>query len=180
MLRTTAPGREAAAGHACRTCLTPCIGWPLQSPGPIAWPSLPSASRRCRPWWLGMSGCRPISTRFAASSYGPRMTDDLPLARRAHRALEPIHTLVYFVPEGAERYEALGVTDDMRGYFASRSAPLGVVPAEVVVATFYNFSPTHVAKAIPSVWEVTAPQQVLAARLEVADAALTRLLGADI
>jgi len=108
------------------------------------------------------------------------MTDDLPLARRAHRALEPIHTLVYFVPEGAERYDALGVTGGMRGYFASRSAPLGVVPAEVVVATFYNFSPTHVAKAIPSVWDVTTPAQVLDARLEVADAALRRLLADDL
>src|SRR3954452_6054085 len=180
MLRTTAPGREAAVGHACRTCLTPCIGWPLQSPGPIAWLSLPSTSGRCRPWWLRLSCCRPISTRLVAPSYGPRMTDDLPLARRAHRALEPIHTLVYFVPEGAERYDALGVTGGMRGYFASRSAPLGIVPAEVVVATFYNFSPTHVAKAIPSVWDVTTPPQVLNARLEVADAALRRLLGDDI
>lgn len=108
------------------------------------------------------------------------MTDDLPLARRAHRALEPIHTLVYFVPEGAERYEALGVTGGMRRYFASRSAPLGMVPAEVVVATFYNFSPTHVAKAIPSVWDVTTPQQMLTARLDVVDAALRRLLGDDV
>jgi len=105
------------------------------------------------------------------------MTDDKPLARRAHRVLEPIHTLVYFVPEGGERYSALGVTGGMRGYFASRSAPLGVVPAEVVVATFYNFSPTHVAKAIPSVWEATSPGQMLAARLDVVDAALRRLLG---
>jgi hypothetical protein len=108
------------------------------------------------------------------------MTDDLPLARQAHRALEPIHTLVYFVPEAGERYSALGVTGGMRGYFASRSAALGVVPAEVVVATFYNFSPTHVAKAIPSVWDVTTPEQALEARLDVVDAALTRLLGEDI
>ena len=108
------------------------------------------------------------------------MTDDLPLARRAHRALEPIHTLVYFVPEGGERYGALGVDGGMRGYFASRSAAFGVVPTEVVVATFFNFSPTHVAKAIPSVWDVTTPQQMLTARLEVVDAALQRLLGDDI
>ena len=114
---------------------------------------------------------------FGAPSYGPRMTDDKPLARRAHRVLEPIHTLIYFVPEGGERYAALGVTGGMRGYFASRSAALGVVPAEVVVATFYNFSPTHVAKAIPSVWEATTPEQVLAARLDAVDAALQRLLG---
>jgi len=108
------------------------------------------------------------------------MTDDTSLPRRAHRALEPIHTLVYFVPEAAPRYAALGVKGGARGYFASRSAPLGVVPAEVVVATFYNFSPTHVAKAIPSVWDVTTPERMTAARLEVADSALARLLGEDI
>src|SRR5947209_8341590 len=105
------------------------------------------------------------------------MSDDPNLARQAHRALEPIHTLVYFVPEAAERYAALGVTGGMRGYFASRSAPLGLVPAEVVVATFYNFSPTHVAKAIPSVWEATTPEQVIAARFDVVDVAMRRLLG---
>src|SRR5512146_735149 len=87
------------------------------------------------------------------------------LARAAHRALEPIHTLIYFVPEAGERYAALGVTGGMRPYIASRSAPLGQVPAEVVVATFYNFAPKQVAKAIPSVWESTTPEKVLAARL---------------
>ena len=105
------------------------------------------------------------------------MTDKSPLARRAHKVLEPLHTPIYFVPEGGERYTALGIKGGMRGYFASRSAPLGVVPAEVVVATFYNFAPAQVAKAIPSVWDVTTPEQVLAARLDAADATFTRLLG---
>src|SRR5438309_2493591 len=122
----------------------------------------------------------PTNIRPRAASYRPRMTDDMPLARQAHRALEPLHTLVYFVPEAAERYAALGVSGGMRGYFASRSAPLGIVPAEVVVATFYNFAPAQVAKAIPSVWEATTPDQVLAARIDVADAALRRFLGDDV
>src|SRR3954452_12284475 len=99
------------------------------------------------------------------------------LARAAHRVLEPIHTLVYFVPENGERYAAAGVKGAMRGYFASRSAPLGKVPAEVVIAMFYNFSPAQVRSAIPSVWEVTTPQTMLDARLDGADAALRRLLG---
>ena len=107
------------------------------------------------------------------------MTDETPLARRAHKVLEPLHTPIYFAPEGGERYTALGIKGGMRGYFASRSAPLGVVPVEVVVSTFYNFAPAQVAKAIPSVWEVTTPEQVLAARLDAADALLTRLLGDD-
>jgi hypothetical protein len=33
------------------------------------------------------------------------------------------------------------------GYFAGRSAPLGVVPTEVVTALFYNFAPSRVALA---------------------------------
>ena len=103
-----------------------------------------------------------------------------PLARTAHRYLEPIHTHIYFVPEAGERYTAAGVRGGMRGYFASRSAPLGVVPADVVIATFYNFSPSLVRKAIPSVWEDTTPEAMLAARLDAADAALTRLLGDDV
>src|SRR3954449_6763094 len=97
-------------------------------------------------------------------------------ARAAHRYLEPLHTLVYFVPEGGERYAALGIKGGMRGYFASRSAPFGQVPAEVVIATFYNFAPAQVRNAIPSVWEVTTPEAVLDARLDGADAALRRML----
>jgi helix-turn-helix protein len=99
------------------------------------------------------------------------------LARAAHRVLEPVHTLVYFVPEAAARYEQAGVTGGMRGYFASRSAPLGKVPAEVVISTFYNFAPSHVRKAIPAVWENSSPEAMVAARFDVADAALRRLLG---
>ena len=106
--------------------------------------------------------------------------DTAQLARTAHRYLEPLHTLVYFVQENAERYEALGIKGGMRGYFASRSAALGRVPAEVVIATFYNFAPDQVRKAIPSVWDVTTPEAVLAARYDGADAALRRLLPDDL
>jgi hypothetical protein len=103
--------------------------------------------------------------------------DRAELARSAHRYLEPLHTLVYFVPENGERYAALGISGGMRGYFASRSAALGRVPVEVVISTFYNFAPAQVRKAIPSVWEVTAPEAVLDARFDGADAAMQRLLG---
>lgn len=103
----------------------------------------------------------------------------VPLPRAAHKVLEPIHTMVYFVPEASERYEAVGVKGGLRAYFASRSAAFGVVPAEVVIATFYNFSPALVRKAIPSVWDSATPQAVLEARLATADAALHRLLGDD-
>src|SRR5436190_7404 len=109
-------------------------------------------------------------------------TDQLapPVARAAHKYLEPIHTHIYFVPEAGEHYTAAGVKGGMRGYFASRSAAMGIVPAEVVIATFYNFSPALVRKAIPSVWETTTPEAILEARYAAVDAALTRLLGADL
>jgi hypothetical protein len=100
-----------------------------------------------------------------------------PLPRAAHKTLEPFHTSIYFVPEAGERYQDAGIKGGMRGYFASRSAALGTVPAEVVIATFYNFSPALVRKAIPSCWESSTPAVVLAARYDAVDAALTRLLG---
>lgn len=108
--------------------------------------------------------------------------DDSPLPtdpRTAHKYLEPLHTSIYFVPEGGERYEAAGVRG-MRAYFASRSAALGVVPAEVVIATFFNFSPGLVRKAIPSCWENTTPAAVLAARLDVVDLSWQRMLGEEV
>lgn len=63
------------------------------------------------------------------------------------------------------------------GYFASRAAPLGAVPAEVVIATFYNFQPDLVRQAIPKAWSLASPQDVLAARLRTIDHALARVLG---
>jgi hypothetical protein len=97
-------------------------------------------------------------------------------ARRAWRVTEPLHAMIYFVPEAAERYAALGV-DPAAAYFASRGAALGPVGPAPVVATFYNFNPRIIARALPAVWEVTTPAAVLAARLAAADAALVRGLG---
>lgn len=84
--------------------------------------------------------------------------------------------MIYFAPEATERYTALGLKD-RSGYFASRSAPMGRVTAEVVVATFYNFHPGLVRRSMSGVWDVTSPEAVLAARLGAADAALRRVLG---
>ena len=99
--------------------------------------------------------------------------------RRAWRVTEPLHALVYFAPEAAERYAAVGL-DSMDGYFASRAAALGPVGPAVVTATFYNFDPRRVARALPSAWTKTTPAAMLAARLDAADAALTRGLGAEV
>jgi hypothetical protein len=45
------------------------------------------------------------------------------------------------------------------------------------MATFYNFHPRMVRRAIPDAWGFAPPERVLAARFEGADAALRRLLG---
>ena len=76
------------------------------------------------------------------------------LARRFFDRLEPVHTVTYFAPEARAALDALGYRGFWMGYFAARSAPLGVVPAEVVSALFYNFapgfSPGRVAMALPA------------------------------
>jgi hypothetical protein len=98
------------------------------------------------------------------------------MARKMWRTLEPYHGLVYFAPEATAAYEALGVMG-RDGYFASRAAPMGAVPAEVVMATFYNFNPELVRHAIPHAWEVTTPTALLDARLGAVDASLRRAVG---
>jgi len=97
-------------------------------------------------------------------------------ARRTWRTLEPLHGMIYFVPEAAEAYARLGITG-RAGYFASRAAPMGAVTADVVVSTFFNFKPALVHEAIPSSWELAAPSDVVGARFAAVDAAFRRLLG---
>jgi hypothetical protein len=98
------------------------------------------------------------------------------MARKMWRTLEPYHGLIYFSPEATAAYEALGVIG-FDGYFASRAAPMGAVPAEVVVATFFNFNPAIVHHALPAAWDVTTPAALLEARLQAADASLHRAVG---
>lgn len=98
------------------------------------------------------------------------------MARKMWRTLEPYHGLIYFAPEARAAYERLGIMG-VDGNFASRAAPMGAVAAEVVVATFFNFNPQVVEKAIPSAWDVATPAALVAARLEAADVALRRAVG---
>ena len=59
---------------------------------------------------------------------------------------------------------------------SGRAAPLGAADAPVVTASFFNFAPAFVARAIPGVWELITPEQALRARLAGATSALGRLL----
>lgn len=98
------------------------------------------------------------------------------LARKMWRTLEPYHGLIYFTPHASEAYAGLGVRG-RAGYFASRGAALGPVPAEVIIATFYNFHPGLVRSAIPAAWDAASPAALVEARLGAADAALREVLG---
>jgi hypothetical protein len=96
------------------------------------------------------------------------------VARRFYDRFEPVHAVTYFAPEARAAFDALGYRGFWMGYFAARSAPLGVVPADVVAAIFYNFSRARVAKALPAAWEVAGPAAALQTRRDSAVAALRR------
>ena len=108
------------------------------------------------------------------------MTLDSTLARKMWRTMEPYHGFVYFVDEGVAAYAEAGLTPGRMGYFASRSAPMGPVPAEVVIATFFNFNPALVRGCIPEAWRLASPERVLQARTAAVDSALRRVLGDQI
>jgi hypothetical protein len=96
------------------------------------------------------------------------------LARRFFDRFEPVHAVTYFAPEARAALAGLGYRGFWMGYFAARSAPLGIAPREVVTAIFYNFAPERVAKALPAAWQIAGPEAALQARQESALAALRR------
>src|SRR6266550_5330102 len=99
------------------------------------------------------------------------------MARRMFELVEPIGVIPYSADEPNEAMFALGFTNYWDTYFAGRAAPLGLVPAEVVDALFYNFAPGEVARHIPQVWRTTTPEAAIAARREGCVNALRRILG---
>ena len=98
-------------------------------------------------------------------------------ARRTFRALEPIHGMIYFSPFGPTAYAAVGITHQRMGYFASRSAAIGAASAEFVVATFFNFNPAIINRALPAAWDLASPADVLAARRHAVDQSLRQAWG---
>jgi hypothetical protein len=99
------------------------------------------------------------------------------MARRMFELVEPIGLLPYSADEPNETMFALGFTNYWDTYFAGRAAPLGMAPAEVVDALFYNFAPGEVARHIPKVWRTTTPEAAIAARQMGCANALRRILG---
>jgi hypothetical protein len=98
------------------------------------------------------------------------------IARRMFELVEPIGVIPYSADEPNEAMFALGFSDYWDTYFAGRAAPLGLVPAEVVDALFYNFAPGEVARHVPKVWRTTTPELAIAARQRGCVKALRRIL----
>jgi len=90
---------------------------------------------------------------------------------------EPYHALAYFAPEVVEADTRLGLKGFWMSYFAGRAAPMGAVGPEVVTATFFNFAPPMVARALPDAWSCAPPAAVVATRLETMKQVLGTLLG---
>ena len=93
------------------------------------------------------------------------------------RAIEAVHVPVYFSPDAADRYLALGLADAWMGYVASRSAALGTPGPELVTATFHGFAPGKISQALPEAWTRTSSTDVLAERLDIARGALAPVVG---
>ncbi|OYN75330.1 SCO6745 family protein [Mycolicibacterium sphagni] len=94
------------------------------------------------------------------------------LARRFFDRYEPVHGITYFAPGVRSSLDAMGFIGFWRGYFAARSAPLGQVPVEVVNAIFYNFSTERVRKAVPAIWDIASPAEMVQVRQNTAVDAL--------
>lgn len=98
---------------------------------------------------------------------------DTTAVREISLAVNAAHRFIYLVPESARQAAGLGVTDRAPAYFAFRSAPLGAVPWQVTLATFYNFSPRAV-RSMTGVWDAAPPERWQAARHTAAEHALRR------
>ena len=104
------------------------------------------------------------------------MADAAHTARSMWTLFEPIHAVIYFAPESRAAFEEAGLRGFWRGYFAGRAAPLGPAGAAVVAASFFNFAPAFVARAVPAVWDLITPEDALRTRLAGAEAGLRGLL----
>jgi hypothetical protein len=93
-------------------------------------------------------------------------------ARSMWTLFEPIHAVTYFSPEARSAFERAGLRGFWRGYFAGRAAPVGPAGPAVVTASFFNFAPAFVARAIPGVWELISPDEALRVRAAGAAEAL--------
>ena len=96
------------------------------------------------------------------------------VSRRLRDLVEPLAANVYFAPEAQQTYKALGLSY-IPAYFRSRSACMGDVSGEVVVAAFGVFNPAIVLPAMEKARAVSV-DDILDARLRGAIGGLQRIL----
>ncbi len=89
---------------------------------------------------------------------------------------EPIHAVTYFAQESHHAARDAGLKGFWMGYFGFRAAPMGAVSSGLVVATFANFAPQMVRRAIPDAWSFASPDVLVGVRAEAAAQALRRLV----
>ncbi len=94
--------------------------------------------------------------------------------RRLAQAAEVVHSLTYYSAE-ISTMPSEGFRGWWHTYFAYRPAPMGPVGPGVVTASFYNFAPRFVARAVPSVWSIMTPEQAHSRRQELIGQAIERI-----
>lgn len=94
--------------------------------------------------------------------------------RALWRSFEAVHAVTYFADESRSAAVAAGLKGFWMGYFGFRAAPLGAVGPGTVLATFANFAPQRVQRAIPDAWEYASPASLVEARAASSAAALRR------
>lgn len=97
------------------------------------------------------------------------------IARRLHGLIEPLHAFYYFATETREAYEGIGLKGFAQCYVAGRAAPMGAVGPGVARATFFNFHPQVMERALPSAWEIASPTAVLEARANAVERMFARI-----
>lgn len=97
-------------------------------------------------------------------------------ARELWTRIETLHAVTYFAPEFRPAAADAGLKGFWMGYFGFRAAPLGPVGAGVVEATFANFAPAMVHRAIPDAWSHASPEALIVVRAETAAASLREVV----
>ncbi|MCP4083494.1 MAG: hypothetical protein GY745_00330 [Actinomycetia bacterium] len=108
----------------------------------------------------------------------PEPDDITRASRRLLKVFEPVHSISYYSPE-IQALKDDGFKGWWHAYFAYRSAPMGPVGPETVTAAFYNFAPSMVGQAIPGVWDIMSPEDILERRLVLVSMAMQRIFGDD-
>lgn len=117
-----------------------------------------------------------VAREWTHRAPGPlRGSTAVTVSRALWHRLETIHAVTYFSAESVAAARELGLKGFWMGYFGFRASPMGAVSAATVEATFGNFAPRMVERAIPDVWHYADPDDLARSRVIAAADALRRL-----